>query len=93
MWLGRLSYAIYLLHFSLLRLRHFVDRLAAKLLSSINADLLGILAFYVLLLLLASVCYRWIEQPGRRLIRGLERGLEDQAPPVVAEPASSFAGS
>jgi peptidoglycan/LPS O-acetylase OafA/YrhL len=75
MALGRLSYAIYLLHYPLLPIRTLVASKLTGALGPAGSDVVGLAAFYGTLLILAAVCYRTIEVPGRKLIRRLEQRL------------------
>ena len=74
--LGRISYSIYLMH-----------TIVLDSIPEMSSPLLSLLVWLVLLLLLASATYRWIEQPmiawGQRLTRPTKReaskGLPAQA--------------
>ena len=71
MWLGEISYALYLLHIFLL---HPQDELRATLrllLPPAPADLLTVLSILAFLLAASDTCYRMIERPGRRLVARL----------------------
>jgi peptidoglycan/LPS O-acetylase OafA/YrhL len=85
--LGRLSYAIYLLHFPLMRIRKLAGGAWGAALGPGPADIAGCALFYLALLALAELCYRLIEAPGRRLVRRLELRLfpyDGQARAAVA---------
>ncbi|AOB30897.1 hypothetical protein AKI39_09645 [Bordetella sp. H567] len=73
-WLGEISYALYLVH-------GFVEHTASEVLSlglhiadrhQLSSGLsLGVLAVMLAAsLLLAAACYRWIEKPAQRYVRG-----------------------
>jgi exopolysaccharide production protein ExoZ len=83
-YIGQISYSIYLLHFAVL--------VWAKARFARFGDPLGIGDIYLwatvaMTLLLASVMYHWVEQPGMRLARRLSSGAsrprspEGQIPP------------
>ena len=82
MLLGRLSYAIYLLHFPLLPTRQLVRSHLPAYLNPLLSDVVALAVFYGLLVVLAALSYRLIEVPGRQVIRAVERRLfpqEDRA--------------
>jgi peptidoglycan/LPS O-acetylase OafA/YrhL len=73
-WLGEISYSLYLLHIFLL---HPIDLARAgfgRLLPRGAADAVSIVAIFGLLLAAASISYRLVERPGRRLLRGWAGG-------------------
>ena len=77
-YIGQISYSIYLLHFAVL--------VWAKARFARFGDPLGIGDIYLwaavaMTLLLASVMYRWVEQPGMRLARRLSSGASRPRPP------------
>ncbi len=65
-FLGTISYSVYVLHIPLLNL---VTPLYARVPSPWNT-----IGYGVLLLIAAQVCYRFVEMPGRALIRRWESG-------------------
>ncbi len=72
-WLGEISFSLYLLHIFLL---HPQDQLRATLrllLPPAVADVLTVCSILVFLLAASDVCYRVIERPGRRLVARLVR--------------------
>jgi peptidoglycan/LPS O-acetylase OafA/YrhL len=72
-WLGEISYSLYLLHIFLL---HPIDMLRAtlRLVAAPGwADLATVLAVLAFLLAAASVSYRCIERPCRRMLAGMIR--------------------
>lgn len=73
-WLGEISYALYLIH-------SFVQHATSEVLSrglhiqdrhelSGNSSLAVLTVMIAAGLLLAAACYRWIERPGQRYLRG-----------------------
>lgn len=73
LWLGEISYSLYLLHIFLL---HPLDQLRAAIrlfLPSESADALTAILVLLFLLAAADLSYRTIERPGRRLLAGLFR--------------------
>ena len=75
-WLGEISYAMYLLHIFLL---HPLDvtRAAARLaLTPWIADIAAPAAIFVVLLIASHCAWRWIEMPGRRRMIALAPRLE-----------------
>lgn len=78
-FLGCISYAIYLIHWMLLPGRR-ADHLLAVWLPPAVADTVVLCAVYGLLLGSATLGYRFIELPSRRIIRRLGRPLERNRP-------------
>ena len=71
--LGVLSYAIYLLHYQLAGVIHWVEKaLAAAGLPAVVYYPLAAALIYGVLLLAAGASHRLIELPGRRLVRSIE---------------------
>ncbi len=71
--LGVLSYAIYLLHYQLAGVIHWVEQaLAAAGLPAVVYYPLAAALTYGVLLLAAEASHRLIEVPGRRLVRSFE---------------------
>ena len=64
---GELSYSIYLIHAPLLNLRHLGRAL--------HSDVAGLVLFYAVLVAAAWACFRFIEEPGRRLVRSWEPAI------------------
>jgi peptidoglycan/LPS O-acetylase OafA/YrhL len=72
-WLGAVSYSIYLLHMVVLYgVGHFLNR---KNPTFVDRVLLGV-AFAAVTLLVAWLCYRYVEKPGQRLGRWVQRRLD-----------------
>jgi peptidoglycan/LPS O-acetylase OafA/YrhL len=76
LWGGEVSYSFYLLHYTVLG----YGAMAIKIWGQANpANIMGAGAFgffalsLLVTLLLSAVCYRWVEVPGRRWIRGWQR--------------------
>jgi peptidoglycan/LPS O-acetylase OafA/YrhL len=69
--LGELSYAIYLSHPLLQAPRDAVCHKLEHVLPVLSAALLSGAAALVVLWLVAGAIYRWVEQPGRRMLRYL----------------------
>ncbi len=69
LWLGRISYAVYLLHWQFFRVRHFVDKHLIDKLGIVKADTLGLLTMYVSLFCASYFAYRFVEIPARRWLR------------------------
>ena len=90
MFLGRISYAVYLLHLPLLSLRHFLLPHLARFFSPDIAQLLAFAIFAAVLGVAASLAFRFIEQPGRSFIRNLELRVTPSAPGLVTR--SKIAG-
>ena len=79
---GRWSYAIYLIHYRLGSIRPHATALASHHLPRFAAAAFGEVLYWVVTLACAALCYRLIEVPGRRSVRGLEAWLfpaEDRA--------------
>lgn len=72
---GEISYAMYLLHYPLLRLRLVVNSHLGDIIGVDFADFAALLLFYSVLLVASWICFKCIEQPGRRLIRDIERSV------------------
>ena len=71
--LGVLSYAVYLLHYQLAGVIHWVEKaLAAAGLPAVVYYPLAAALIYGVLLLAAGASHRFIELPGRRLVRSIE---------------------
>ena len=68
-WLGEISYSIYLLHIFLLHPTHVTSAAAHRLLPGHAAEALSLAVTFGMLLIAADLSWRCIEQPGRRLIR------------------------
>ena len=68
-WLGEISYTIYLLHIFLLHPTHVTSAAAHRLLPGHAAEALSLAVTFGMLLIAADLSWRCIEQPGRRLIR------------------------
>lgn len=87
--LGELSYAIYLLHTRLFRVRDGFDGHLHHFLGGLTPAVASIFA-YVVLLGASWIAYRYLETPARSLVRRVERWIP--APPIL--PAASVgAGS
>jgi peptidoglycan/LPS O-acetylase OafA/YrhL len=76
LWLGRHSYSIYMVHWIVLtvvntfvRLVLHVPLVKDKFQMSAAAGLVFVALSTTLILLLASITYRYVEEPGRRLGR------------------------
>jgi peptidoglycan/LPS O-acetylase OafA/YrhL len=83
-FLGEISYAIYLLHVHMLRLRRIGENewIVAKL-GAVGADALALLTLYGALIVCSWLTYRMIERPCRNWFRtaGAKRqGRQDPAP-------------
>jgi peptidoglycan/LPS O-acetylase OafA/YrhL len=70
-WLGVVSYSLYLLHIFLLHPLDLTRAAARAVLPATLADIAALAVMFGVLLVGSAACYRWIEQPGRRLIAGL----------------------
>lgn len=77
--LGVLSYAIYLLHVFLIGPRDIVRDWLRALMPEPAAQLLAGLAALAALLGLAALAYRFVERPGRELVRRLGRGARTRS--------------
>jgi peptidoglycan/LPS O-acetylase OafA/YrhL len=74
-FLGEISYALYLVHGPLLRVRRILDARLAQHMNSAGADAIALMAFYGSTLLLGWMAYLVIEKPCRKWIRGMEERL------------------
>ncbi len=80
--LGRWSYALYLIHYRLGAIRPHATAMAARHLPPLAAATFAEVLYWAVILVGAALCYRYIEVPGRRSLRGLEARLfpaEDRA--------------
>jgi peptidoglycan/LPS O-acetylase OafA/YrhL len=76
-WLGRISYSIYLIHYTLIELlAPVLTRLGNTLRGP--AEIPAVVGYLGLVVGLAAVTHRWIEIPGQQLARRLQRN--DQLP-------------
>jgi peptidoglycan/LPS O-acetylase OafA/YrhL len=75
---GEISYAMYLLHYPLLRIRPVVTSHLGNIGVDL-ADFAALFVFYSILLALSWTCFKCIEEPGRRLIRNIERSVFPRA--------------
>jgi peptidoglycan/LPS O-acetylase OafA/YrhL len=71
LWLGEVSYSLYLLHIFLLHPLDVTRAAARGVLPATVADIAAVSAMFAVLLMASGLSYRWIEQPGRRLIMAL----------------------
>jgi peptidoglycan/LPS O-acetylase OafA/YrhL len=76
---GEISYAMYLLHYPLLRIRPAVTSHLGDIIGADLADFAALLLFYGMLLVSSWICFKCIEEPGRRLIRNIERSVFPRA--------------
>ncbi|MBD0272011.1 MAG: acyltransferase [Acetobacteraceae bacterium] len=82
--LGVLSYAVYLLHYQLAGVIHWVEKaLAAAGLPAVAYYPLAAALVYGVLLVAAAASHRFVEVPGRRLVRSIE-GRRARAEPAAA---------
>jgi peptidoglycan/LPS O-acetylase OafA/YrhL len=72
-WLGINSYSIYLLHGYLIAPRHGLDEWLQTWIPTPSAHLATSFASYGVLVLIACLAYRGIEEPGRRLLHRFGR--------------------
>jgi peptidoglycan/LPS O-acetylase OafA/YrhL len=90
LWLGKVSYSLYLLHQILLYVaRHYVPDLGQKPLA---VQLLGAAVYLAVLLTWAGWAYRLVERPGQDAGRWVARALDqrwgsDKRVPAVRRPA------
>ena len=75
---GEISYAMYLLHYPLLRIQPVVTSHLGNI-GVYLADFAALLVFYSILPALSWTCFKCIEEPGRRLIRNIERSVFPRA--------------
>ncbi len=75
MALGHWSYAIYLWHTLLVGFSYRVEALTIRHIGRPAAACVGEAAFWIVLLAVAALSFRYVEVPGRRLIRRLEARL------------------
>jgi peptidoglycan/LPS O-acetylase OafA/YrhL len=75
--LGVLSYSIYLLHYQFAGVIHWIENALLLRMPAALAYPLAGMAVYGSLLVLAYLSFRWVELPGRQLIRRL---AENRAP-------------
>ena len=84
--LGALSYSIYMVHWPVRRLFSRADEIIGPLVgpsgeeSGISVDstwamCAGLIGYLVVVVILAALTYRWIEQPGRRLFNRMSTKL------------------
>ncbi len=84
-YLGEISYALYLVHEPLFDLQPEVEGWMA-LHGVKHADEVALLCFLVCPFLLAAPLFHFVEKPARRLIRGLMEGR--RPPPIRTEPSA-----
>ena len=82
LFLGDISYSLYLVHSPLLRVRRIVGSKLTPHLGDMFSDVAGIIAFYTILLAMSYLTYRFVEKPCRRAIRRWE-------PATVPSPAQT----
>jgi peptidoglycan/LPS O-acetylase OafA/YrhL len=75
MFLGRISYALYLLHPQFLRIRRLGGARLAPHIGPVQADVIATAVLLVSLLICSWLAFRLIEKPGRAAIRRAERYL------------------
>jgi peptidoglycan/LPS O-acetylase OafA/YrhL len=82
LFLGEISYALYLLHIFLLHPLDVTRALARRVLLPVPADAVAVLAAFAVLIAAAAACHRWVEQPARDAIRRLARTRRPARAPV-----------
>jgi peptidoglycan/LPS O-acetylase OafA/YrhL len=93
-FLGDISYSIYLLHWELVRVRRIADARLAPYLDPATADACGLVVFFLVLLGCSWFAYRFVEKPGRRILRRAERLVtRGSEPRPVASPDTAAAAS
>lgn len=87
--LGLLSYAIYLWHGTLLFIMWHVEALLQARIGFDAARLVGAVACWAVIFPISALSYRFIETPGRRLVRDFEKRLFPSEDTAVLESEAS----
>jgi peptidoglycan/LPS O-acetylase OafA/YrhL len=80
-WLGEISYSLYVLHIFLLHPLDVTRAAARAWMPPVAADTLAAGALFALLLAASDLCFRYVEQPGRRLTQRAISAIRLAPPP------------